>query len=320
MTQPAGGTPALSIRGLRKRFDKRTAVYPLDLTIERGEIVGLLGHNGAGKSTTLGCVLGQVFADAGSIGVLGHDPATDRRRALQRVGAIFETPCFYGYLTGMQNLTALAAMSGPLDRDRIAAVVDRVGMTDRIHDRVSAYSHGMRQRLALAQALLPEPELLILDEPSDGLDPAGIVEIRRLVRELHAADGLTVVFASHLLGEVEQLCDRVVVMDHGRKVFDGNWRDTPTSRGVVEIEVDRHDAALRCAIDLALVIGPAPTAQDTGAHRWRLAENATVAELNARLIAAGHAVARIGLLRPQLEDLYLSLRDSTHGNVAEAAA
>ncbi|MEM9790924.1 MAG: ABC transporter ATP-binding protein, partial [Planctomycetota bacterium] len=195
MTQPAGDTPALSIRGLRKRFGKRTAVYPLDLTIERGEIVGLLGHNGAGKSTTLGCVLGQVFADAGTIRVLGHDPATDRRRALQRVGAIFETPCFYGYLTGMQNLTALAAMSGPLDRDRIAVVVDRVGMTDRIHDRVSAYSHGMRQRLALAQALLPEPELLILDEPSDGLDPAGIVEIRRLVRELHAADGLTVVVA-----------------------------------------------------------------------------------------------------------------------------
>ncbi|MEM9790333.1 MAG: hypothetical protein AAF842_07980, partial [Planctomycetota bacterium] len=111
-----------------------------------------------------------------------------------------------------------------------------------------------------------------------------------------------------------------VVMDHGRKVFDGNWRDTPTSRGVVEIEVDRHDDALRHAIDLGLVIGPAPTSQDTPSRRWRLAETATVAELNARLIANGHAVARIGLLRPQLEDLYLSLRDSTQGNLAEAAA
>jgi len=300
---------ALRIEGLTKRFGGRVAVHPLDLTIERGEIVGLLGHNGAGKSTTLGCVLGQVFADAGEVSVLGHDPSTDRRRALSRVGAIFESPCFYGYLTGMQNLVALTSLSGRPDAGRIAEVVERVGMSDRIDDRVATYSHGMRQRLALAQALLPDPELLILDEPSDGLDPAGIVEIRGLVRELHERDGLTVVFASHLLSEVEQLCERVVVMDHGHKVFDGRWRDAPVMRGVVEVEVDRHDAALRLATERRLVTGeaPSPEGQRDAARRWQLVEACSPGELNAALVEAGFVVDRLGLFRPQLEDLYLSL-------------
>jgi len=322
LTADDSEAPALRIAGLTKRFGRRVAVHPLNLTIQRGEIVGLLGHNGAGKSTTLGCVLGHVFADAGTVRVLGHDPATDRRRALRRVGAIFETPCFYGYLTGRQNLIALTSLSGRPDDGRIAQVVERVGMTDRIDDPVSAYSHGMRQRLALAQALLPEPELLILDEPSDGLDPAGIVEIRGLVRELHARDGLTVVFASHLLGEVEQLCERVVVMDQGHKVFDGRWRDAPVARGVLEVEVDRPGDALRLAVERGLVTGEGPMPETSGeaTRRWHLAEGRTPAELNAALVGAGFAVERIGLFRPQLEDLYLSLSGKPRESAGEAAA
>ncbi|MEM6333913.1 MAG: ABC transporter ATP-binding protein [Planctomycetota bacterium] len=315
-------TPALEIQGLTKRFGKRTAVHPLELTIRPGEMVGVLGHNGAGKSTTLGCVLGQVFPDAGTIRVAGHDVATHRRKALANVGAIFETPCFYGYLSGMQNLRAIASMTGRVDAAAIDRVVERVGMTDRVHDRVAVYSHGMRQRLALAQAMLPEPKLLILDEPSDGLDPAGIVEVRQLIRELHADAGLTVVVASHQLAEVEQLCDRVVVMDHGHKVFDGQWRDAPTFQGVVELEVDRPTQALEHAKTQALVTDPAPQHQTAippnhqTPARWQLAPTATPADLNAALVAAGFAVQRIGLLKPQLEDLYLSLRASAKKNTA----
>lgn len=316
----ASDAAAIEIAGLSKRFGKRPAVIDLDLRVDRGEMVGLLGHNGAGKSTTLGCLLGQCFPDRGTIRVLSHDVFAARSRALARLGAIFETPCFYQYLSGRANLEALTRLSGPLDRARLDAVVERVGLTERIDDAVSKYSHGMRQRLALAQALLPGPEIVVLDEPSDGLDPAGIVEMRELIRELHRDLGLTVLFASHQLVEVERLCDRVVVLDRGRKVYDGSWRAAPGFERLVEVALDRPAEALRFATQRGLVESDAAVtreAAEAGTARWKLAEAVEASAVNRALVEAGFEVQAIAAVRPRLEDLYLALRE---GRGVEAAA
>ncbi len=211
----------IELRNLSKDFGGRWAVKDLDLTVAKGEIFGLLGHNGAGKSTTIGMMLGQVWPTTGDIKVCGHEVTTHRNRALQRVGAIFETPVFYDYLSGWANLEILSQYTARTPKERIKEIVQWVGLTGREHDKVRKYSHGMRTRLALAQALLPDPELLILDEPSDGLDPEGIHEMRQTILRLQKEMGLTILLSSHLLNEVEQLCTRIAVMNQGKKVFEG---------------------------------------------------------------------------------------------------
>ncbi len=179
-------------------------VWISDLEVPAGEIFGLLGHNGAGKSTAIGMMLGQVWPTAGEIRICSHDVTTHRRLALQKVGAIFETPVFYNYLSGWQNLEILSQYTARTSQERIREVVDWVGLTGREKSKVRTYSHGMRARLALAQALLPGPELLILDEPSDGLDPEGIHEMRQTILRLHRDMGLTILLSSHMLNEVER--------------------------------------------------------------------------------------------------------------------
>jgi ABC-2 type transport system ATP-binding protein len=182
----------IELRGLHKIFGERVAVHELTLEVPRGEIFGLLGHNGAGKSTTIGMMLGQVWPTRGEVKVCGHDVTTHRARALQKVGAIFEAPAFYDYLSGQRNLEILSHYSAPTSATRIREVVDWVGLTGRVHSKVRTYSHGMRARLAIAQALLPQPELLILDEPGSGLDPEGIAEMRQTIARLHRELGLTI--------------------------------------------------------------------------------------------------------------------------------
>src|SRR5690348_16774579 len=211
----------IELRNVTKLFGQRPAVQELSLHVPRGEIFGLLGHNGAGKSTAIGMMLGQVWPTAGEVLVCGHDVTTRRQAALKSVGAIFETPVFYDYLSGWRNLEILGHYTAPTPEARIREVIDWVGLTGREESKVRTYSHGMRARLALAQALLPQPELLILDEPSDGLDPEGIHEMRQTIRRLHRELGLTIFLSSHLLSEVEQLCTRIAVMNQGRKVFEG---------------------------------------------------------------------------------------------------
>ncbi|WCJ59469.1 ABC transporter ATP-binding protein [Fontisphaera persica] len=211
----------IELRGVSKRFGRRQAVDGLDLEVPAGEIFGLLGHNGAGKSTAIGMMLGQVWPDAGEVRLLGHDVTSNRRRALEKVGAIFETPAFYDYLSGWRNLEILSSFTAPTPRRRIQEVIEWVGLQGREHHPVRTYSHGMRTRLALAQALLPQPDLLILDEPGDGLDPEGIHEMRHTILRLRRELGLTILLSSHLLNEVEQLCTRIAVLHQGRKVYEG---------------------------------------------------------------------------------------------------
>src|SRR5512141_64352 len=176
--------------------------------VPRGEVFGLLGHNGAGKSTAIGMMLGMVWPTSGRVTISGFDVNSQRSRALAKVGAIFESQSFYDYLSGWTNLEILSSYSARTSRRRLQEVIDWVGLTGREHSKVRTYSHGMRARLALAQTLLPQPELLILDEPGEGLDPEGIHEMRQTILRLHREFDITILLSSHFLNEVEQLCTR----------------------------------------------------------------------------------------------------------------
>ena len=239
----------IRLQNVRKKFGARVAVDNLNLHIPRGEIYGLLGHNGAGKSTAIGMMLGQVWPTDGEVMVCGHDVTRQRRRALLRVGAIFETPAFYDFLSGRHNLEILSNYSAPTPRARIMEVIERVGLSGRENSRVKTYSHGMRTRLALAQALLPNPELLILDEPGDGLDPEGIHDMRQTILRLHGEYGLTILLSSHLLAEVEQICTRIAVLRKGCKVYDGSLKESQggTWLRLNVSDLDRAVAELRAA-------------------------------------------------------------------------
>lgn len=234
----------IELTNVTKRFGGRTAVDDLSLRVPTGQIFGLLGHNGAGKSTAIGMMLGQVWSGGGTIRIFGNDIVTARQKALERVGAIFESPVFYDYLSGWRNLEILSQYTGPTPPQRIREIVDWVGLTGRERASVKTYSHGMRARLALAQALLPDPRLLILDEPSDGLDPEGIHEMRQTIVRLQRELGLTILLSSHLLNEVELLCTRIAVMSHGRKVFEGTIQETHQARSWARLRTGRfRDAA-----------------------------------------------------------------------------
>jgi ABC-2 type transport system ATP-binding protein len=236
-----------------KRFGARLAVDDLTLQVPAGEIYGLLGHNGAGKSTAIGMMLGQVWPSAGDVRICGHDVTADRREALQKVGAIFESPAFYDYLSGRRNLEILSSYSAPTSRARLDEVIDWVGLRGREHSKVRTYSHGMRARLALAQALLPQPELLILDEPSDGLDPEGIHEMRQTILRLRRELSLTILLSSHFLNEVEQLCTRIAVLNQGRMVFEGTLEATRQQGRRFRLKTDDFPKATEALRDARLI-------------------------------------------------------------------
>jgi ABC-2 type transport system ATP-binding protein len=235
----------IDLINVQKRFGQRLAVDDLTLHVPEGEIYGLLGHNGAGKSTAIGMMLGQVWPTGGEVKICGFDVTADRRKALQNVGAIFESPAFYDYLSGVRNMQILSSYTAPTPRKRIQEVIDWVGLTGRENERVGTYSHGMRARLALAQALLPNPRLLILDEPSDGLDPQGIHEMRLTILRLQRELRLTILLSSHLLHEVEQLCTRIAVLNQGRMVFEGPMAAARGGTQWVRLKVGDFSAAAR---------------------------------------------------------------------------
>jgi ABC-2 type transport system ATP-binding protein len=292
----------IRIANLHKAFAGRPALEGVTFEVRRGEIFGLLGHNGAGKSTTFGILLGQVYPDEGEAFIDGISVQRNRARALHNVGAIFETPGFYDYLSGWRNLEILAAYSGKVARSEIEDAVRTVGLEKRIHDPVKAYSHGMRQRLALAQALVPAPEAVLLDEPTEGLDPEGIHEMREMIKRLNRERGLTVMLSSHLLSEVQQLCDRVAILHQGRMMFEGRWTDLATSGQRYRLEVDDWERAKIAGVCIAVE----PDVIELG-------EEEDVADLVQRLVTAGARVRAVERLRPTLETLYLDLINGRNG-------
>ena len=291
----------LEARDLCKSFGGKPALDHFSFKVERGEIYGLLGHNGAGKSTTLGIILGMVMPDAGDVTIGGVSVRMDRSQALRKAGAIFETPAFYDYLRGWENLRILMGYSGGFDPPAASAIVERVGLTKRIHSKVRTFSHGMRQRLALAQALLPEPEVLLLDEPTDGLDPEGIKWFRDFILQLRHERGMTVLFNSHLLAEVELMCDRVTILRDGRRVFEGAVGGLHDDAPLFDVDFDPWDGVpgLLHAMGGELV---AP-------GRIRLPPAADPAALVESLVRAGIRVRALAPVRRSLEDLYMDIHN-----------
>jgi ABC-2 type transport system ATP-binding protein len=294
--------PAFRAIALSKAYGKRLAVDHLDLQVDRGELFGFLGPNGAGKTTTIRMALGLVAPTNGSVEILGLEVRRNRAKVLPRVGALVEAPALYGYLSGRNNLRAFGDLLGGVSAKRIDEVLEIVALKGRDKDRVKTYSMGMKQRLGLAVALLNDPDLLILDEPANGLDPAGIVEMRDLLRGL-AADGKTVFISSHVLSEVQQICTRVAIINHGRLVRLAPVAELLDVPGEFEIQVDSPDAlvaALRLQpwgqeahVEHGLVITRAPEGRGRN--------------LIAFLVQNGHNPDSVSERQRDLEDIFLSL-------------
>ena len=298
----------IRLNNVRKKFGARLVINDLSLTVPAGEIFGLLGHNGAGKSTAIGMMLGQVWPSDGEVRVCGHDVTTRRDLALQKVGAIFETPAFYDYLSGWRNLEIFTHFTARTSDARIREVVEWVGLTGREHGKVRTYSHGMRARLALAQALLPGPELLILDEPGEGLDPGGIHEMRETILRLHRDLKLTILLSSHLLSEVEQLCTRIAVLNQGQKVFEGSLAETKCSNQWVRLRVNDFPLAAKILTAAGLISG------HRGGGEIELAAGAETDAVVRKLVEQGVGVFEIARTVKTLESFYLSLMNGTKSN------
>ncbi|HEV7885489.1 MAG TPA: ABC transporter ATP-binding protein, partial [Solirubrobacteraceae bacterium] len=304
MTTTAG-EPAIRARGLVKRYGRITAVDEVDLTVSRGDVYGYLGPNGAGKTTTLRMMLGLIRPDAGTVELFGRNPLIDGVRALDGVAGFVEAPRFYPYLSGRTNLELVAALDGDGAAARIDAALDVVELADRARDKVGGYSHGMRQRLGLAGALLRDPRLLILDEPATGLDPGGMRDMRVLIRRL-ADDGITVLLSSHLMAEVEELCDRVVIISTGRVRYEGSLEDLiATTAGSYELRTTDDDRAVAIA---AAQRGIGELARDGRGLTFAADESATTA-LSIALGEAGVGIAALVPRTATLEELFFRMTE-----------
>jgi ABC-2 type transport system ATP-binding protein len=299
---------AIEVHGLTKRFGERTALFDLDLAVPRRTAFGFLGPNGAGKTTLIRLLLGLTRPSGGSMRLLGSPLPEGRRAALARVGAIVEEPRFHGFLTGRENLAVIAAARDPEAHARIDGVLARVGLSGRADDRVKSYSLGMRQRLGVARALLADPELLILDEPTNGLDPAGIHEFREMIRGF-VDEGRTVLLSSHLLHEVEKICDHVAIVDHGRVLIQGSIAEL-SADGEHALRIATNDDAQ--ALARLVVDGTVASAErSTDGIRITLrpgAETAAVAAaINRTLVTSGIDVHRLEPEAASLEQRFLDI-------------
>jgi ABC-2 type transport system ATP-binding protein len=294
----------LRTRGLTKRYGERLAVDHLNLAVRRGEIFGFLGPNGAGKTTTIRMALGLITPTDGEIQLFGQDLAAHRASVLPQVGALVETPALYGYLSGRDNLRVFGDTLGGVPAERIDAVLELVRLSGRARDRVRTYSLGMKQRLGVAVALLHDPELLVLDEPANGLDPAGIVEMRDLLRQL-ASQGKTIFISSHVLSEVRQICTRVAILNLGRLVTETSVEELVSGHG--DFAVRLEPAHLGEA--LALVRGQ-PWGRDARVEGDLLivpAPEGHGRDLNLFLVHAGFAPESLAPHAQDLEDVFLRL-------------
>jgi ABC-2 type transport system ATP-binding protein len=298
--------PPIEARGLVKRYGRITAVDEVDLTVSPGDVYGYLGPNGAGKTTSLRMLLGLIRPDAGSAKLFGRDPLVEGARALDGVAGFVEAPRFYPYMSGRHNLEMAAALDGDGAADRIDDALDTVDLTDRAGDKVGGYSHGMRQRLGIAGALLRDPRLLLLDEPTTGLDPGGMRDMRVLIRRL-ADQGMTVLLSSHLMGEVEELCDRVAIVGSGRVLYEGSLPE------LIATTAGRYELRTTDDIYASELASRRPDITDVsiaGSGLTFAATEEVVAELT---IALGLAGVGIHALQPRtatLEELFFRMTES----------
>jgi ABC-2 type transport system ATP-binding protein len=310
---------AIETHGLTKRFGERTALDGIDLQVPRGCAFGFLGPNGAGKTTIIRTLLGLTHANAGTMRVLGHPVPAERAQALQRVGAIVEEPRFHMHLSGRENLRIVSAVRGPETRERIAPALARVGLAERADEKVKSYSMGMRQRLGVARCLLADPLLLILDEPTNGLDPGGIQEFREMIRAMVEQEGRTVFISSHLLDEVEKTCDAAAIVDRGKIVTQGAIADLAAGGGArheLVLGVDDPDRALGMLRASELVVEARP--DDEGIRVVLTGEPQSAAQLNAELVRAGVGVTRLEPVRHSLEQRFLQVTSRLDADLVPA--
>ena len=301
-----GARSLIRVRGLTKRFGSLTAVDELNLDVMPGQVFGFLGPNGAGKSTTIGMMLGLIKPTSGSVEMFGLDTERHRPETLRRLGAVIETPAFYPYMSGPENLRVLAKYSGNIRQSRVDEVLNIVGLADRTKDPVKTYSTGMKQRLGLASVLLGEPELIMLDEPTSGLDPAGAREISDLTRSMATDHGHTVFMSSHLLHEVQQICDQVAIINQGRTVLQANVDELLRQATGIQLEVDQPDRAI------ALLTQAGVTAKlgDDKQSVWAEVDVGRSGELNSLLVGAGLVVSGLGSRQSTLESIFLEVTDT----------
>lgn len=291
----------LTVQGLTKTIGGKPLIKGVDFELRRGEVFGFLGPNGAGKTTTIRMIVGLMKPTSGTIRICGYDIATHYSEAMDRLGCIVENPEAYSYLSGWANLQLHARMMKGVGEGRIAEVTEKVGLSARIHDKVKTYSLGMRQRLGIAQAMLGRPQVLILDEPTNGLDPSGIREMREFVRQLAEKDGVSVLVSSHLLGEIQQMCDRVAIMTAGEVVRVGTVYGLLASRERLSwlLEPLELGAEVLRRLDVPItrendrIITPY---EEQAAGAW-----------NRALVEAGVTVGEMRRLLPSLEDLFMEL-------------
>jgi ABC-2 type transport system ATP-binding protein len=293
----------IEARGLFKRYGELVAVDRVDLTVEKGDVFGYLGPNGAGKTTSLRMMLGLIAPTAGEVRLFGRDPNADGARALDGVAGFVEGPRFYPYLSGRRNLRLLADLDGGAAAERIDEVLDIVELADRAKDKVGGYSHGMRQRLGIAASLLRDPKLLLLDEPTTGLDPAGMRDMRELVKRL-ASEGITILLSSHILAEVEELCNRVAIIRRGSIIYEGLLSELLVSAGG-EYRLRTSDQERARA--LALAHGLAVEVFD-GELRFR-GDGAQAEALSVALGRSGIGISSLIPYTATLEELFLDMTE-----------
>jgi ABC-2 type transport system ATP-binding protein len=315
-----GGEPVLEVRGLTKKFGDLVAVEDLSFAVRRGDVYGFLGPNGSGKSTTIRAVLGLVKPTTGEIRVFGRPVGGPKGR--EGMAGFVDTPGFYGYLSARDNLKLLAAADKRKKESPLERVLETVGLSERARDKVKTYSTGMKQRLAIAAALLREPEFLILDEPTNGLDPGGMRDIRALIRRL-AGEGLTIFLSSHLLAEVEQLCNRVTVIGRGRLLAEGTLAEVVQGANghlSYRLVVGNGQEALRLLDRSSAGVGASASTESTdgldgtGGEEIRLSVGPEgIGPVVRELVTGGVEVRALVPVRPNLEDLFLELTEGGEG-------
>ena len=303
----------VSTTKLCKRFGSFTAVDDLSLTVYEGDLYGFLGPNGAGKTTTIRMLLGLLRPQSGSMSILGKPFPKHALEILAQVGALVESPAFYPYLTGRRNLEVFGRLSGGIEPARIDELLKIVGLSGRGYDLARTYSHGMKQRLGIAQALLVDPKLLLLDEPTNGLDPPGIVEMRALLKRLAKDHGVTIVVSSHLLHEIEMLCNRVAILQRGRLLVEGHVADLLASgRGRVELEVGDLDRARTLLAEADYTLA----AEEANGFLVVSCARTAVPAVVELLVGQGIDVFAVRPRRPSLEEFFRDLV-STNADAVE---
>lgn len=291
----------LAVKGLRKVINGKEIIKGIDFTLKQGEVFGFLGPNGSGKTTTIRMIVGLIKPTSGCIEICGYSLSSQFEKAMEQLGCIVENPELYPYLSGWENLKLFSGMMKDIKKERIEEVVQLVGLTTRIHDKVKTYSLGMKQRLGIAQALLGKPKILILDEPTNGLDPSGIREMRELIKLLARQEGLTVFVSSHLLSEIQLMCDRVAIISKGMVIQIGKVKSMLSQQQEIIWRVTPVEKALTIFSQLQV---PAKATDDVIITSY---DEEKIGLLNKRLVEEGIFVSEITRKVPALEELFLQL-------------